>query len=303
MIDTGATSSPPPAPSPITGPHRRVGVLDAEMSYVEVGSGDPIVFLHGNPTSSYLWRNVIPHVADLGRCLAPDLVGMGASGPSPTSAYRFVDHVRYLDAWFEAVGATEKVVLVVHGWGSSLGFHRAARHPDQIAGIAHMEAIVVPRAWADFGPGEGVFRSFRTPEGGAAVLQGNLFVEKVLPGGVQRELGEEEMAAYRAPYPTPDSRLPTLVWPREIPVEGEPADVQAIAEDYGQAMATSEVPKLLVLGRPGSILTEDSPQTQLVRSWPNQREVTVDGLQFVQEDSPGAIGAALRDFVTEVRAG
>ncbi|WP_180338827.1 haloalkane dehalogenase [Mycobacterium ulcerans] len=280
---------------------KRVDVLDSAMSYIDVGQGDPIVFLHGNPTSSYLWRNVIPHLSDVGRCLAPDLIGMGASGTSPTFSYRFADHVRYLDAWFEAVGIAENVVLVVHDWGSALGFYRALRYPEQIAGIAYMDALVQPRTWAGFTDYEPLMRALRTEQGERMALAENVFVEKVVPGGVQRQLTEEEMAVYRKPYPTPQSRIPTLLWAREIPVEGEPADVQAMVQEYADFLSRSDIPKLLIVAEPGAILHEGGSELDFARSWPNQREVKVAGRHFLQEDSPDAIGAAVRAFVLDVR--
>ncbi|WP_373121886.1 haloalkane dehalogenase [Mycobacterium marinum] len=280
---------------------KRVDVLDSAMSYIDVGQGDPIVFLHGNPTSSYLWRNVIPHLSDVGRCLAPDLIGMGASGTSPTFSYRFADHVRYLDAWFEGVGITENVVLVVHDWGSALGFYRALRYPEQIAGIAYMDALVQPRTWAGFTDYEPLMRALRTEQGERMALAENVFVEKVVPGGVQRQLTEEEMAVYRKPYPTPQSRIPTLLWAREIPVEGEPADVQAMVQEYADFLSRSDIPKLLIVAEPGAILHEGGSELDFARSWPNQREVKVAGRHFLQEDSPDAIGAAVRAFVLDVR--
>lgn len=205
-------------------PRHRVATLDTEMSYIDTGSGDPIVFLHGNPTYSYLWRNIIPHLSGLGRCLAPDLVGMGRSGRSPTYSYRFVDQARYLDAWFEALGRTKNITLVVHDWGSALGFHQAFRHPNQIKAIAYMEAIVQPMVWDHFGEAGEIFRKFRSVEGERLILHHNAFGERALPGGVLRTLSEDEMAAYRAPYGDRQARLPTLIWPRQIPVEGDPAD-------------------------------------------------------------------------------
>jgi haloalkane dehalogenase len=279
-------------------PRRRIAVLDTEMSYVDTGEGDPIVFLHGNPTWSYLWRNVIPHVSALGRCLAPDLVGMGQSGRSPAGAYRFVDHARYLDAWFEALGLTRNVTLVVHDWGSALGFHRATRYPDQIRAIAYMEAIVMPQRWESFGDVASVFRALRSPEGEKMVLDGNFFVEGILPRSILRKLSDQEMAAYRAPFLAREARMPTLIWPRQIPIEGEPADVTAIVDAYGQAMSRSPLPKLLVAGEPGAIIR--GHPLDFCRTWPNQTEVTVRGLHFLQEDSPDEIGRALREFVTSV---
>jgi haloalkane dehalogenase len=278
-------------------PHRkrRVAVSDTEISYVDTGQGDPIVFLHGNPTSSYLWRNIIPYVSAQGRCLAPDLVGMGQSGKSPGQAYRFVDHARYLDAWFEALNLTRNVTLVVHDWGSALGFHRATRYPEQIKAIAYMEAVAMPMRWEDFGEAAGIFQGLRSPKGEQMVLEENLFVERVLPGAILRKLSDQEMAAYRAPFLDREARLPTLVWPRQIPIDGEPADVTAIAESYGKAMSQSTIPKLLIVGEPGAILK--GRMLEFCRTWPNQTEVTVKGVHFLQEDSPNEIGAALREFV------
>ena len=224
-------------------PRQRVAVLDTEMSYIDSGQGDPIVFLHGNPTSSYVWRNIIPYLSAHGRCLAPDLVGMGQSGKSPAQAYRFVDHARYLDAWFEALNLTSNVTLVIHDWGSALGFYRASRHPGQIKAIAYMEAITMPMRWEDFGEAGGVFKGLRSPTGDQMALDENLFVEAVLPRRVLRKLSDREMTAYRAPFLERQARLPTLVWPRQIPIEGDPADVTAIVESYGKAMSQSTFPQ------------------------------------------------------------
>lgn len=281
-------------------PRKRVAVLDTEMSYVDVGAGEPIVFLHGNPTSSYLWRNVIPHLSDIGRCLAPDLIGMGQSGKSPTYSYRFVDHARYLDAWFDAMNLS-KAILVVHDWGSALGFHRAYRHPEQIAAIAYMEAVVQPFSWENFGEAAGIFRALRSSEGEQLVLEQNFFVESVLPGAVIRPLGEEEMATYRAPFPDAVARLPTLIWPRQASVDGEPADVTSIVREYAEWLSQSEMSKLFVAGEPGAVISEGSANKQFCRTWKNQKEVTVKGRHFLQEDSPREIGAALRQFVIETR--
>ena len=285
-------------------PRKRQAVLDSEISYVDVGVGPPIVFLHGNPTSSYLWRNIIPHVSPYGRCLAPDLVGMGHSKRSPSYSYRFTDHARYLDAWFEAIGLDEEVILVVHDWGSALGFHRAARFPDQIKAIAYMEAIVQPMSWAGFGEAGGVFRALRSEAGEHMVLHDNAFVEMVLPRAIMRKLTDEEMAAYRAPFSEPVARLPTLIWPRQIPIDGEPADVVAIVEAYGRWLADSEIPKLFIAGDPGAVITNARDGAKdFCRGFRNQREVTVKGLHFLQEDSPHEIGAALKEFVLTVTTG
>ncbi|HXH22296.1 MAG TPA: haloalkane dehalogenase [Dehalococcoidia bacterium] len=274
-------------------PRRSIPVLDTTISFVDTGSGDPIVLLHGNPTSSYLWRNVIPHLSGMGRCLAPDLVGMGRSGKSGTGSYRFFDHARYLDAWFEALGLNRAVTLVGHDWGSALAFHWAHRHERAVKGVAYMEAIVRPLTWAEW-PEQArrIFQGMRSGAGEELVLERNLFVERILPGSVLRGLTEEEMAVYRAPYVQPgESRRPTLTWPREIPIDGEPADVVAAVQAYADWLSASPLPKLFINADPGSILT--GAQREFCRSWPNQTETTVRGLHFIQEDSPDEIGQAL----------
>ena len=290
----GAMSEPISAADPHV--RRRARVLDTEMTYVDVGAGDPVVFLHGNPTSSYLWRNVIPHLQGAARCLAPDLVGMGDSGKAPAGSYRFVDHARYLDAWFDAL-ALRRVTLVVHDWGSALGFHWARRHPDRVRGLAYMEALVRPVTWEEWPEvARKVFQAMRSPGGEEMVLQKNVFVERILPASVLRGLGLAEMTVYRRPYLDPgESRRPTLTWPREIPIAGEPADVVAVAEDYARWLAESPLPKLFVNADPGTILT--GAQREFCRTWPNQTEVTVKGTHFIQEDSPHEIGRAVAAFV------
>jgi haloalkane dehalogenase len=276
---------------------RRIAVLDTEMAYVDVGRGRPVVFLHGNPTSSFLWRGIIPRVEPVARCLAPDLVGMGQSGKAPAGSYRFVDHARYLDAWFDAMGLRSDVTLVVHDWGSALGFHWAHRHPDRVAGIVYMEAIVRPVTWAEWPENaRKIFQGMRSPAGEDLVLQKNVFVERILPASVIRPLTVAEMEVYRAPYREPgESRRPVLQWPREIPVEGEPRDVVAIVEAYGGWLARWNGRKLFVNADPGSILV--GAQRDFCRTWPNQDEVTVKGVHFIQEDSPREIGDAVRTFV------
>ncbi|MEV8633603.1 haloalkane dehalogenase [Streptosporangium sp. NPDC051023] len=277
-------------------PRREVEVLGTHMSYVDTGHGDPVVFLHGNPTSSYLWRNVIPYLADARRCLAPDLVGMGTSGPAPDGAYRFADHARYLDAWFDAVLPEGQITLVLHDWGSALGFHWAHRHPERVSKIAYMEAIVQPRLWADFPEGrDTLFRAMRGPKGEELILDQNFFVETVLPKSVLRTLDEREMEAYRAPFRTRESRMPTLVFPRELPIDGTPQDVAETIEAYGRWLAQSPVPKLLISAEPGAILVGRA--LDFARTWPNQREVAVRGIHYVQEDSPHEIGSEVREFV------
>lgn len=274
----------------------RIAFLETEISYVDTGAGEPVVFLHGNPTSSYLWRNVIPHVEGLGRCLAPDLVGMGDSGAAPDGSYRFVDHARYLDAWFEALGLTQ-VTLVVHDWGSALGFYWAYRHPERVRGIAYMEAVVRPLTWEEWrDESRQIFQDLRSEAGEEMVLEKNLFIEGILPSAVLRDLTEEEMNVYRRPYLEPgESRRPTLTWPRELPINGEPEDVVSIVDDYSKWLAQSDVPKLFVNAEPGAILT--GSQREFCRTWPNQEEVTVRGAHFVQEDSPHEIGEAVATFV------
>ena len=285
-------------------PRKSLSLSEAEMSYVEVGEGDPIVFLHGNPTSSYLWRNIIPYAADLGRCLAPDLIGMGKSTPSPSYSYGFVDHARYLDEWFQLANVGGSVILVIHDWGSALGFHYAKRHPEKIAGIVYMEGLVKPRSWKAFGAIEDQFRTLRSPKGEDICLGDDAFVEKMIPELVVRKLSEEEMAVYRAPYPTRESRIPTLVWAREIPIEEErkPAEVYRLVEEYGAFMGQSTFPKLLIKSTGGTILFEGGDELALARTYKSQREVTVEGKHFLQEDSPDEIGQAMREFIKEVRA-
>jgi haloalkane dehalogenase len=280
-------------------PRRRVRVGDSEMSYVETGRGDPIVFLHGNPTWSYLWRNIIPPMSQLGRCLAPDLVGMGQSAPSPRQAYRFADHVRYLDQWFEALDLTREVTLVLHDWGSALGFYWASRYPQRIRAIAYMEAIVRPRLWSDFPSGrDGMFRALRSSDGERLVFEENYFIETVLPKSILRQLSDAEIAAYRRPFATRESRLPTLIWPRELPIEGAPADVVECVETYGAWLAQSPVPKLFVNAEPGSLLVGRA--REFCRTWPNQREITVGGIHFIQEDAPLEIAEALKGFLRDI---
>ncbi|OLE38911.1 MAG: haloalkane dehalogenase [Candidatus Rokubacteria bacterium 13_1_20CM_2_70_7] len=290
--------------SAATGLHRRIKVLDSKMAYVDVGRGNPVVFLHGNPTSSYLWRNVIPHVGEafcpqtepVARCLAPDLIGMGSSGKAPAGSYRFVDHARYLDAWFDALGL-DRVTMVVHDWGSALGFRWAQRHPERVRGIVYMEAIVRPITWDEWPENaRRIFQAMRSPAGEEIVLAKNVFVERILPGSILRKLNDEEMDAYRRPWREPGAgRWPMLAWPRELPIGGEPADVVALVDGYARWLAQSSIPKLFVNAEPGSILV--GAQRDFCRRWPNQREVTVRGLHFLQEDSPADIGRAVADFV------
>jgi len=280
-------------------PKQKVEILGRRMAFVETGEGEPIVFLHGNPTSSYLWRNVIPHLEDQGRCIAPDLIGMGDSDKLEKSGpdrYRFVEHREHLDALLEALGVREKVTLVIHDWGSALGFDWANRHRDALKGIAYMEAIVRPVSWDEWPKAvKPVFQAFRSPAGEQMVLEQNVFVEQVLPGAVLRGLTDAEMEVYRRPFLEPgEGRRPTLTWPREIPIEGEPADVVEIVDAYGRWLSQSDLPKLFVNAEPGAILR--GAARDFCRGWPNQTEVTVKGTHFVQEDSPDEIGDAVASW-------
>ncbi len=277
-------------------PRKKLELINTWISYADSGAGDPIVFLHGNPTSSYLWRNIIPHLAPRARCVAPDLIGMGASGPSATGGYRFADHSMHLDAFFEGLNLKHNVTLVVHDWGSALGFHWAARHPEAVKGITYMEAIVRPLQWSEWSkPAVEIFKALRSPAGDDMILNKNIFVERILPGSIIRKLGDDEMNVYRKPYLQPgESRRPTLTWPREIPLDGEPADVVAIVSSYSKWLEKSATPKLFVNADPGAILT--GAQREYCRTWPNQREVTVNGVHFIQEDSPHESGRALADW-------
>ncbi|MEK9965979.1 MAG: haloalkane dehalogenase [Rhodospirillaceae bacterium] len=273
------------------------------MAYVETGDpdGDPIVFLHGNPTSSYLWRNIIPYAERFGRCVAPDLIGMGDSEKLPDSGpnrYRFVEHREYLHALLAQLEVTRNVTLVIHDWGSALGFDWANRNRDAVKGIAYMEAIVKSRSWDDFPErARPAFEGFRSPAGEKMVLEENFFVERMLPGSILRDLTDEEMTEYRRPFAEPgESRRPTLTWPRQIPIDGEPADVTAIVDAFAAWIATAAFPKLFINAEPGAILGEGESR-DFCRSWVNQTEVTVKGSHFIQEDSPDEIGRALADWL------
>jgi haloalkane dehalogenase len=280
---------------------KTVDVLGARMAYHERGEGAPVLFLHGNPTSSYLWRDVIPELEGRGRLIAPDLIGMGDSAKLPNpgpDTYRFTTHRDYLGAFIGAViGDAESIVLVVHDWGSALGFDWANRHRGRVRGIAYMEAIVRPVAsWDEWSPqAVPIFQGFRSDKGEQMILDRNMFVERVLPGSVLRKLTEAEMTEYRRPFPRREDRWPTLTWPRQIPIAGEPADVVQIAQAYSQWMAWSELPKLFVNAEPGAILV-GAPR-EFCRSWKNQTEVTVSGSHFIQEDSGPAIGRAVAGWM------
>jgi haloalkane dehalogenase len=279
-------------------------VNGVRMAYIDEGAGDAIVFQHGNPTSSYLWRNIMRHAEGLGRLIACDLIGMGDSDKLPDSGprrYSFAEQRDYLFALWDRIGLGDNIILVIHDWGSALGFEWARHHRERVAGIVYMEALVTPVTWGDWPENaRRAFQGFRSAGGEDMILQKNMFVERVLPGSVLRTLSDEEMAEYRRPFADPgEDRRPTLSWPRQIPIEGEPADVAKVMADYSAWLAQSDVPKLFINADPGSILT--GRQRELCRAWPNQTEVTVPGLHFLQEDSPDQIGQALAAFVRRVR--
>ncbi len=282
----------------------KIQVLGKTIAYREMGADDPIVLLHGNPTSSYLWRDVMPALAPLGRVIAPDLIGHGDSDKLPVSdgddRYSFTTSYRYLDGLFQALDITEKVTLVIHDWGSALGFHWAQKHPDAVRGIAYMEAVVMPLpTWDDWPEkARGIFQGFRSPKGEDLILNRNLFIEAVLPSSIMRPLTEEEMATYRAPFADAPDRQVMLNWPREIPIAGEPPHMVALVQSYADWLAQSTIPKLFINADPGSILV--GAQRDFCRTWPNQTEVTVKGLHFVQEDSGADIGRAVALWLQDI---
>jgi len=274
------------------------------IAFVDVGEGDPIVLLHGNPTSSYLWRNVIPHLEGMGRVIAPDLIGQGDSDKLPASdgpdRYSFQVAYNYLAGLLDELDANQNVTLVIHDWGSALGFYWAQQHGAAVKGIAYMEGIVCPLGWEDWPESaRGIFKGFRSDKGEDLILQRNMFVEAVLPSSVIRKLGEEEMEHYRRAFSTPDDRQPTLNWPRQIPIDGEPEHMVKLVDSYGQWMLeNTSLPKLFINATPGSILTGKA--REFCRTWPNQREVTVAGTHFIQEDSPDEIGSAVAEWLNSL---
>ena len=282
-----------------------IDINGSRMAYIDEGEGDAIVFQHGNPTSSYLWRNVMPYCRGLGRLIACDLIGMGDSAklsPSGPDRYTYAEQREFLFGLLDQLALGDRVILVVHDWGSALGFDWANSHRKRVQGIAYMEAIVRPLTWAEWPPNaRQVFQNFRSPAGEQMVLSKNVFVERVLPGSIIRKLADTEMAEYRRPFQQEgESRRPTLTWPRQIPIEGEPLDVVATVAAYSNWLSASQKPKLFINAQPGSILV--GPQREFCRSWPNQTEVTVNGTHFIQEDSPDEIGAAVAAFVRGLRA-
>jgi haloalkane dehalogenase len=276
------------------------------MAYIDEGAGNAIVFQHGNPTSSYLWRNVMPHCAGLGRLIACDMIGMGESEKLSNSGpdrYGYQEQRDFLFGLWDKLDLGNDVILVVHDWGSALGFDWARQNPERVKGIVYMEAIVKTVTWQEWPENaRRAFQGFRSQNGEQMILERNIFVERVLPSSVLRGLTEDEMAVYRAPFVTPgEDRRPTLSWPRQLPIEGEPANVAAIVDDYGRWLAEGRIPKLFINAEPGSILT--GAARDFCRTWPNQKEITVKGIHFIQEDSPHQIGPAVADFARSIRNG
>ena len=275
------------------------------MAYAEAGSGHPIVLLHGNPTSSYLWRNIVPHLVNSGRVIVPDLIGHGDSEKLPAAngpgRYRFDVAYTYLEAMLTEIGATSEVTLVLHDWGSALGFHWACEHSEKVRGLAYMEGIVRPfQSWNEWPESaSGIFQGFRSTKGEDLILNRNMFIENVLPSSVMRKLSDHEMAEYRAPFIDKDNRQAMLNWPRQLPIAGEPTNIVALVHRYANWLQQSPVPKLFINAEPGSILV--GAQREFCRTWTNQKEVTVGGLHFIQEDSPGEIGRAVADWMAELQ--
>tara|TARA_B100000809_G_scaffold177929_1_gene175483 strand:+ start:273 stop:1166 length:894 start_codon:yes stop_codon:yes gene_type:complete len=273
-----------------------------KLAYVDYGEGDPIVFLHGNPTSSYLWRNIMPHLEGVGRLVAPDLIGMGDSDKLDNSGperYTFIEHSEYLYGLFEKLDLNN-VTLVIHDWGSALGFNWAALNPEKVKSIVYMEAITGPiESWNDWPKqARNIFQSFRSDSGEELILEKNFFVEGVFASdvGVYRKLEKEELDTYIKPFKEKgESRRPTLTWPRQIPIEGEPEEVIEIANNYAKFMNETQIPKLFINAEPGGILI--GKQREIARQWPNQKEVTVNGGHFIQEVSPDEIGESIKDFL------
>ena len=285
-------------------PKKFLEIKGRRMACIDEGQGAPIVFQHGNPTSSYLWRNVMPSCRGLGRLIACDLIGMGDSDKLPGSGpdrYTYAEQRDFLFAFWDELKLGNDVIFVVHDWGSVLGFDWANQHRDRVQGLAYMEAIVMPMAWSDFPErARATFRAFRSPAGDDMILRDNVFVERVLPGSVIRRLSSAEMDHYRRPFVNQgEDRRPTLTWPRQIPLDGEPAEVAKIVSEYGQWLAHSQVPKLYFHTEPGAL--DQRRQREFCRTWPNQTEVTVKGIHFVQEDSPTEIASAVANFVQTLR--
>jgi len=276
--------------------YQTVEVLDSTMAYLDTGSDtEATVFLHGNPTTSYLWRNVIPHLEPMSRCLAPDLPGFGRSGAMPSGTYRFPEYIAYLDAWFEAVLPGAMVTLVLHDWGAALGFDWARRHADQVRAICYGEAMVQPRRITDLPEAyRERFIYMRTEDGFAEAVAENFFINTVFANGIIRTLTDAELAVYSERFSTADAIVPTVQLPREIAFDGEPADNHQIIQDYADWLSVTEVPKLFVNTTQGHALL--GRNREFCRTWPNQTEITIDGKHYYQEDSPHELGQALADW-------
>lgn len=276
-----------------------IDVLGKQIAFVEMGEGDPIIFQHGNPTSSYLWRNIMPQLQSLGRCIAMDLIGMGDSEKlvdEGSMTYSYDVHKKYFDGFLAELGIKNNATLVIHDWGSALGFNWAYDNPEKVKGICYMEAIVKSMQWEDWNEdARGIFQGFRSPAGEEMILKKNLFIEAVLPGSILRKLSDEEMNEYRRPFSEEKSRQPTLDWPRQIPLENDPPEICETVDSYSQWMAKNDLPKLFINAEPGAILI--GKQREFCRSWKNQKEVTVKGSHFIQEDSPDEIGNAIFDWL------
>ena len=276
-----------------------IDVLGKQIAYVEMGEGDPIIFQHGNPTSSYLWRNIMPQLQSLGRCIAMDLIGMGDSEKledKGNMTYSYDTHKKYFDGFLDAIGVESNATLVIHDWGSALGFDWANDYPQKVKAICYMEGIVQSMEWEDWNEdAKGIFQGFRSPAGEEMILEKNLFIEAVLPGSILRKLSDAEMNEYRRPFNDKKSRRPTLDWPRQIPLENDPPEICRIVDSYSQWMAENNIPKLFINAEPGAILI--GKQREFCRTWKNQKEVTVKGSHFIQEDSPNEIGNAIFDWL------
>ena len=279
-----------------------IDVLGKQIAYVEMGEGDPIIFQHGNPTSSYLWRNILPQLQGLGRCIAMDLIGMGDSEKledEGNMTYSYNTHKKYFDGFLDAIGVESNATLVIHDWGSALGFDWANDYPEKVKAICYMEGIVQSMEWEDWNEdAKGIFQGFRSPAGEEMILEKNLFIEAVLPGSILRKLSDAEMNEYRRPFNDKKSRRPTLDWPRQIPLENDPPEICKIVDSYSQWMAENNIPKLFINAEPGAILI--GKQREFCRTWKNQKEVTVKGSHFIQEDSPNEIGNAIFDWLKGV---
>ena len=276
-----------------------IDVLGKQIAYVEMGEGDPIIFQHGNPTSSYLWRNIMPQLQSLGRCIAMDLIGMGDSEKledNGNMTYSYDTHKKYFDGFLDAIGVESNATLVIHDWGSALGFDWANDYPQKVKAICYMEGIVQSMEWEDWNEdAKGIFQGFRSPAGEEMILEKNLFIEAVLPGSILRKLSDAEMNEYRRPFNDKKSRRPPLDWPRQIPLENDPPEICRIVDSYSQWMAENNLPKLFINAEPGAILI--GKQREFCRTWKNQKEVTVKGSHFIQEDSPNEIGNAIFDWL------